>query len=164
MKTIKIKNKSKSFAIPFHLRLREALLIVTGAVSLFLLLSLFTFTSSDPAWFQVFQSKAVLNAGGKGGAFLASLLIAIFGYLAFILPLMLFYGAWLYFSYRDELDAEYFAYFKMLRAAGFFFHFNSWLRLGQFTLVDGLGLIHRWGNDWPPGSIRYDSFFKCYRR
>lgn len=138
MKTAKIKNKSKSFVIPFHLRLREALLIVTGAVSLFLLLALFTYTSSDPAWFQVFQSKTVLNAGGKAGAFLASLLIALFGYLAFILPLMLFYGAWLYFSYRDELDAEYFAYFKMLRAAGFF-----------FILIPGCALASlHWSMDW----------------
>ncbi len=141
MKTTKIKNKSKSFAKPFPLRLREPLLILVVAIGLFLVLSLLTYTPADPAGFAVLKNQAVMNGGGKLGAFLSSSLIHLFGYFSFVFPFMLFYGVWLYFRYRGAMDQEQFAYFRMLRVAGFF-----------FILIPGCALasLHV-AIDWAPG-------------
>lgn len=118
--------KSKSLEDRFQHRLSEGVLIVTGALSLFLLIALFTHVSSDPAWNQLWArhhaSISVVNAGGRAGAFLSDFLLYVFGNLAFIFPLLIFYGAWLYFHYRDEIqDPEFGTYFALLRLTGFVF-------------------------------------------
>lgn len=69
------------------------ILILTGA--LFVLLSLFTYTSSDPGWSHASRPGIdVMNSGGQVGAYVADALYFAFGYFAFLLPIAIVYVAW----------------------------------------------------------------------
>lgn len=102
----------------FRHRLREGILIAAGAAALFLLLALLTHAADDPVWSQVKHADGVLNLGGRAGAFLSDFLLYLFGYLAYWLPFILFYAAWLYFRYSNILEEEYLSNFILLRAVG----------------------------------------------
>lgn len=119
------------FADYFRNRLREGILIAVGGAALFLLLALVTHTASDPVWSQVKHAKAVLNLGGRAGAFLSDFLLYLFGYLAYLLPFMLFYAAWLYFRYSPILEQDYVMNFILLRAIGFICLFVPGCLLGS---------------------------------
>lgn len=150
MSTQKTAQQPPSMEDRFQRRLGEGLLIVTGAISLFLLVALFTHISSDPGWTQLWSRHqahiSVVNAGGRAGAFLSDFLLFIFGNLAFLFPLLLVYAAWLYLRYREELkDPEFGTYFIMLRVAGF-----------VFILIPGCALATLYGAsiaDAAPGGL-----------
>lgn len=75
-------------------RLPEVTFIVIAAISLFLLLALITYHSSDPGWSRTGSNAQVANLGGFAGAWLADVLFCMFGYMAYIFPLLLVYAAW----------------------------------------------------------------------
>ncbi|HEN5539727.1 TPA: DNA translocase FtsK 4TM domain-containing protein, partial [Legionella pneumophila] len=69
------------------------ILILTGA--LFVLLSLFTYSTNDPGWSHASRSgMPVSNSGGQVGAYIADALYFAFGYFAFLLPIAFVYIAW----------------------------------------------------------------------
>jgi DNA segregation ATPase FtsK/SpoIIIE, S-DNA-T family len=78
-----------------HLRrgLLEGMIISLLALSLYLLLALVTYNPADPGWSYVSDARQVSNAGGRFGAFAADLLFFLFGYLAFLFPVLVaFWG------------------------------------------------------------------------
>ncbi|WP_049722122.1 DNA translocase FtsK [Gilvimarinus polysaccharolyticus] len=79
---------------------REGALIGLVAVCVFVLLTLFTYDAGDPGWSRTGDNTRVGNAGGPAGAWLADVCFSLFGYLAFLFPLMLGYRAWLIFRDR----------------------------------------------------------------
>jgi S-DNA-T family DNA segregation ATPase FtsK/SpoIIIE len=70
----------------------EGMVILLIALSLYLMLALVTYDSSDPAWSYVGDVGAVKNAGGRAGAFCADLLFILFGWLAYLFPVLV--GFW----------------------------------------------------------------------
>src|SRR2546425_111658 len=98
-------------------RIREGLLILTIGISLFLLLALVTYHVSDPGWSDTGQSQQIANAGGKVGAWVSDIFLYIFGYMAYIFPLMLSYAAWLNFSQRIQEEEHLRYWFLSLRIA-----------------------------------------------
>ena len=77
--------------------LREALLLVIGAVALYLLLALASYQPMDPGWTHSGPVTTIGNVGGVVGAWLADVLLSLFGYLAYLFPVMVAYSAWLTF-------------------------------------------------------------------
>ena len=77
--------------------LREALLLLIGAVALYLLLVLLSYQPMDPGWTHSGPVTTVSNVGGVVGAWLADVLLSLFGYLAYLFPIMVAYSAWLVF-------------------------------------------------------------------
>lgn len=69
--------------------LREVGLYVFGAIALYLVIALWTFHPSDPSWSHSGATTQVVNAGGRAGAWIADLLLNIFGYAAYLFPLMI---------------------------------------------------------------------------
>lgn len=69
----------------------EAAVLGAIAISVFLLLALFSYHPSDPSWTGLTSNSDVANAGGIAGAFAADLLLAGFGYLAYVFPLLVGY-------------------------------------------------------------------------
>ncbi len=69
--------------------LREVGLYVFGAIALYLLIALWTFDPSDPSWSHTGAVTQVANAGGRAGAWIADLLLNIFGYAAYLFPAMI---------------------------------------------------------------------------
>jgi S-DNA-T family DNA segregation ATPase FtsK/SpoIIIE len=136
----------------FRYRLREGILIATAAIALFLLLAIFTHTNSDPAWSQVKHATEVINLGGRAGAFLSDFLLYLCGYLAYLFPFILFYGAYLYFRYTAllETEEEYLSHFILLRITGFIFIFVSGCALAALhwyldpPRLSGGGLLGQW--------------------
>lgn len=76
-------------------RVNEGSFILALACSLFVLLALSTYQSSDPGWSHSFNKKGeILNGGGQVGAYLADALYFLFGYFAYLLPIGSIYVAW----------------------------------------------------------------------
>ncbi|WP_394697178.1 DNA translocase FtsK [Pseudoxanthomonas japonensis] len=87
---------------------RDLALIAIAPLLLYLLASLFTFSPSDPSWSQSGSLTApVHNMGGLAGAYLADLLLWLFGYVAFLLPVILGAVAWIaLFGMDTDGDGE----------------------------------------------------------
>ncbi len=74
---------------PKILRLvREAGLYLLVAVTVYLLLSLWSYHASDPGWSHSGAGGQVENLGGRAGAWLADVLLQLFGYVAFLFPVL----------------------------------------------------------------------------
>ncbi len=78
-------NKIQGAPLPAKLAslLREAKWLVAVALAAYLLLILFTFQKSDPGWSHSATAAVVQNAGGPFGAWLADVLLYLFGLSAY---------------------------------------------------------------------------------
>ena len=76
----------------FELRLREAGMLISFALAAYMLVSLFSYDRGDPAWSHSGVNTQITNFGGSAGAWLSDLLLYLFGFMAFLLPIMLFYN------------------------------------------------------------------------
>ena len=84
--------------------LRESVFLVYLAVSVFLFIAIATFNLQDPGWSHSSGTgRAIANAAGSVGAWLADFFLSIFGITAYLFPLLLAgYG---YSIYRER-DAD----------------------------------------------------------
>lgn len=81
-------------------RLREGALIGFVAAFLYLVVSLVSYAPNDPGWSDTGRGQALSNAGGPTGAWLADVFFSLFGYMAYLFPIMLAYRAWFMFRER----------------------------------------------------------------
>lgn len=88
-------------------RLVEAALLALGTVCLFVLLSLVTFSSSDPGWTNTGTGDAVRNLAGRAGAWSADVLFSFLGWVAYVSPLLLAYLVVAMFPERKKLRQEW---------------------------------------------------------
>lgn len=87
--------------------LREVGLYVFGAIALYLLIALWTFDPSDPSWSHTGAVTQVANVGGRAGAWIADLLLNIFGYAAYLFPAMIgFAGLRVFLNRRDPSRSD----------------------------------------------------------
>lgn len=76
-------------------RLTEGSFILILSGALFVLLSLLTYSLSDPGWSHASRTGInVANSGGQVGSYIADTLYFAFGYFAYLLPLAIVYVAW----------------------------------------------------------------------
>src|SRR3569832_1477648 len=108
--------------------LREGGLILLGAIAVYLLISLATYAPSDPGWSRSGTGAGVANIGGVAGAWFADVVLFQFGYLAYLVPLMVGYAAWVFYRGRREEGDQH--HELALRGIGF----------ALFFLV-GVGLV-----------------------
>jgi S-DNA-T family DNA segregation ATPase FtsK/SpoIIIE len=113
--TTKTTNKSPMPSQISH-RLREGVFIIIAALAIFLMMSLITYHPLDPGWSRAGFTRHIANAGGRAGAWMADFFLYLFGYLAYIFPVMLGYGAWL--GYRGARE-EKSRHLLMLSSFGF---------------------------------------------
>jgi len=99
-------------------RLREGVMLLLLAVSAYLLLSLLTFSPQDPGWSYTGEHKQVLNAGGPVGAWFADVFLNLFGFFAYIFPLMLAWSSWV-ILYQGNPEEPLDLTIINLRALGF---------------------------------------------
>ena len=87
--------------------LKEISVIFMAAGALFVALSLFTYHPSDPGWSQAVSVTEIYNGGGIVGAYIANILLYIFGYPGYLFPLIFIFDGWRIFkSRRLELPAR----------------------------------------------------------
>ena len=119
------KNKTANQAIaeqfenPLADRLKIAWFILVGAVTLFFLLSLFSYHVNDPGWTVAFSNKTTENYAGIAGAYTANFILAILGVFGFLLPFLMVYGLWLFFLEKKNF-AEGSIFLMLLRILGAF--------------------------------------------
>jgi len=77
--------------------MREGALFVLVAIGLYLLMALLTYNPSDPGWSYTGGGAAATNLGGVAGAWFADAFFYLFGYLAFLAPVIVIYSGWLIF-------------------------------------------------------------------
>jgi len=96
------RKKTREIPLNTHiqLRVREGALFVFGAVAVYVLMSLLSYHSNDPAWSHSSTATEVANIGGLVGAWLADVLMYLFGYLALLFPMMVAYSGWLLYRGR----------------------------------------------------------------
>ncbi len=98
--------------------IREGILVLTVGVATFLLLSLISYHTTDPGWSRTGTTFTIANIGGYVGAWFADILLCIFGYIAYIFPIMLVYTAWTPFL-QQQKDATSRTFF-IIHSFGFF--------------------------------------------
>ena len=95
--------KTKTPLTPRLVRLlREVVLYLLAAIGVYLLISLWSYSPNDPAWSHSGPSTAVVNMGGRVGAWLADVLFHLFGYVAFLFPVMIAFGGWRIYLHRND--------------------------------------------------------------
>jgi S-DNA-T family DNA segregation ATPase FtsK/SpoIIIE len=72
--------------------LKEGSLIILLAVSLFFLISFFSYHPFDPGWSRTAQHLQIANMAGNAGAWCADLFLYFFGVLAYLFPVVILYG------------------------------------------------------------------------
>ena len=98
---------------------REGALIVLTAVALYLTLSLASYDPTDPGWSHSGQIDRVINRGGVVGAWLADVFLYLFGYIAYLFPLMVAYGGWLFYRGLKDGEVDFDVYVATTRVSGF---------------------------------------------
>jgi len=108
-------------------RLREGLLLLIVAVSVFLLLALVSYHRMDPGWSHLTSSGTVQNITGRVGAWIADFVLYLFGYLAFIFPALVSYAAWIYYRefHRAEIPPNLRLSLLIVHVCGFLLAFFS---------------------------------------
>ena len=146
MKLAQAKAKSELAPTRSHLRkgLNEGSLIALIAICTYLCLALFSYDTADPGWSYTGTSDQIGNLVGRSGAWVADVLLFLFGYLAFLLPVLLLQKAWQLFRERQKPPGFNFMLFA-IRSLGLL-----------FTIASGTGLaaLHFYmsGQTLPAGS------------
>src|SRR3989304_4862910 len=89
--------------------IKEISAIILGAASLFLALALLTYHQDDSGWSQAVTGDRIHNESGSVGAWIADVLLYLFGYLGYIFPLVLVFDGWRIFQTRaNAIPVDYF--------------------------------------------------------
>ncbi|PPD53946.1 MAG: cell division protein FtsK, partial [Methylomonas sp.] len=95
---------------------REIALLVFSVCALFLLIALLTFSLDDPGWSHSASYRAVNNACGLLGAWLADVMLSFLGLMAYLIPPMIF---WLGYSVYAPDKTQSSGWMLTVRGCGF---------------------------------------------
>lgn len=95
---------------------REGALLGLIALCVFVFMALLSYSAADPGWSRTGLGDQVANTGGPTGAWLADVFFSLFGYIAFVFPLLLVYRIW--FMLRDKKPASLDLILLALRSVG----------------------------------------------
>jgi len=82
--------------------LREGAMWSLMCAALYLLLALASYTPDDPGWSRVGDVETVRNAAGRTGAWLADAAFYLFGFFAYLVPVLVGWSAWVIFRGRED--------------------------------------------------------------
>jgi DNA segregation ATPase FtsK/SpoIIIE, S-DNA-T family len=98
--------------------LREGAFFLLVALAAYMVLSLVSYHPQDPGWSHSGAIGNVTNLGGVAGAWFADVFLYLFGYLAYLFPLMIAYSGWLVFR-GDGPEGVLDMHQAVVRAVGF---------------------------------------------
>ena len=111
--------------------------MILVALGIYLYLALSSYSPADPGWTSTGSSGEVSNTVGRLGAWLADVLFLLFGYLAYLFPVMLVYRAIILFRERKE-DSPFSWELFGIRAAGFILTLISATTLASMHFLGNL--------------------------
>ncbi len=117
---------------------REGAVIGLIVLCIYLVMALFTFSASDPGWASIGHDTRVNNYAGRTGAWLASLLMDLFGHVAWLFPAMIAGYAVMLIRLRNQsMDVHW--PLLLVRSGGFVLILLSATSLLSLYSVFGLG-------------------------
>ncbi len=119
------KQKFERAPLGSHLQrgLREGALFVFIFAAVYCLVALSSYAPEDPGWTNSSHNRDIANLGGRAGAWFADIVLAIFGYLAYMIPLMVVYAGWLIYRQMSVPKSEWRV--LLIRGVGFVFTLAS---------------------------------------
>ena len=106
------------FSAQVSQRLRESGMLLSFALAGYFLLAMASYNAGDRSWSHSGSNTEVANFGGAAGAWISDLLFYLFGFLAFLLPIMLVYNGIILVKTRN-LSAEVRYQMLVVRWSGF---------------------------------------------
>ena len=97
---------------------REGALLFISAVAIYLLVSIASYDPGDPGWSNAGHVERIANRGGVAGAWFADVLLYLFGFMAYLFPVMIGYAGWLVYKGLTAASAEFDVYHATIRTAG----------------------------------------------
>jgi len=142
--------------------LREGAMLVLVAIALFLLTAFVTYHVDDPGWSHTGLRENLHNAAGVVGAWFSDVFFSLFGYLSYLLPVIIAYSGYLVMrGAKSESGTEIDYHVLGIRWAGFFVTLAAGCALTSmhFTVpesslpLDGGGILGRWLGDGMAGAL-----------
>lgn len=87
-------NKSEKMTPALGQRLREASFFILAPLTLYLLVALISYSRNDPGWSRAGGDGPIENLGGVAGAWVADIFFILFGYLAYVVPILMLHFSW----------------------------------------------------------------------
>nr|WP_274038292.1 DNA translocase FtsK [Thalassomonas viridans] len=116
-------------------RLLEAGLLFSCVFAMYTMLALVSFDPADPGWAQTGYQTPVRNLGGAVGAYLSDLLLNLFGWIAFTLPIVIAITGWLLFQkFHRLMQLDYLT--LGLKCIGFFMLYIGITSLASMNFDD----------------------------
>ncbi|MCP4994968.1 MAG: cell division protein FtsK [Gammaproteobacteria bacterium] len=130
-------NESARSELKLHInrRLREGAMLLLLAVGAYLMLSLVTYSSQDPGWSFTGSRDQIVNAGGPVGAWFSDVFLYLFGFFAYLFPVMVAWSGWLVYKESNQEDGVN-VHLVALRWLGFFITLGSGSALVSIHLYE----------------------------
>jgi len=102
------KQKIEKAPIGIHLQrgMREGALFIFAFIAVYCFIALISYSGTDPGWSNSGHSGKIANLGGITGAYFADVFLALFGYLAYLIPFMIAYTGWLIYRQMPVKPTE----------------------------------------------------------
>ena len=100
----KKKKKSKTITDNLITNAREVLIFASFIIAIFLFLALFTYHPDDPGWSHSVTVDEVHNSAGVVGAWIADIILYVFGYFGYLFSILILISGWRLFQsrYKNE--------------------------------------------------------------
>ena len=118
-------------------RLSEGGMILLITLAMFFFLALLTYNNNDPGSFTNGSGEPVKNAAGKGGAWFADFFLHLFGYLAYLIPLIIGYVGYLVYRER-KIENVHGKSFWIVKGCGLFMAIIAGAGLSSLHFFDPL--------------------------
>jgi len=83
---------------------KEVSMIALAALAIYLFIALFSYHPDDPGWSHAVSADNIYNSAGVVGAWIADVLLYLFGYIGYTFPIVLAYGGWRLFKSRQRSE------------------------------------------------------------
>ena len=97
---------------------REGALLVISALAVYLLVSIASYHPGDPGWSNAGHVDRIANHGGVAGAWIADVLLYLFGFMAYLFPVVMGYAGWLVYRGLKVAPGKLDVHHATIRAAG----------------------------------------------
>ena len=120
--------------------IREGAMWALICVALYLVLALATYSPRDPGWSHIGYGELAGNAGGRAGAWFSDITLYLFGYLAYLIPVMVAWSGYLVFR-KPEPEPATRIHKLAVRWFGFLFTLAAGCAFASIHLPEiGIGL------------------------
>lgn len=119
----------------------ELLVFGLFIVSIYLVIALFSYHPDDPGWSRSVTAGTIHNRAGTVGAWIADILLYVFGYFGYLIPALLLAGGWRLFQSRHNNEAFDYILFSV-RGGGVITGFIGGCGIAWMHFYPGSALPH----------------------